>query len=1680
MEVQDWGGGLTQHEVEAIEKIKANFQVSDALAELDKKDSKTISLAELKKSAPSNPMFPWKGFSGFRLVDPRDSKEGEFDLVIITHCNVLIIELKDWNNHKVTSSNNRWYLGSKDMGKSPVSITRNKKFLLDNILKKYKSRFSNKGYIPFVHFLVVMTGNADFSKLNDEERKYTISLDDFLKMRNEKEFDGYFRPHPASKVLNKDFIIFDEIFGGSNVKPKSIKVNGYVAEDEPAFQHPNKIYNEYFAYSEHSKNDQVLLRRWDFSKIKNPEAQTSDGRFKLVSREYEVLQHLKGINEELYSACLNYKTVPQKSEMTVDHTDLFDLMPSQLRFNQFIGQTAKQIAIKDRADYVKLLLHKFVDLHDAGIAHRDLGTHSLWLSADKKVSLSGFATAFFPKKGTVGDIRDILTVSTDLVENTYPIEIHTAYQLDVRALAVLSWHILQAKRLSNDSIQSFKQDLERNDEWYSTVIKQALSEDPYINAKDFLEAFNEVRPTDEKDFSFDKDQLEPFYHNISHYRQFREDEDFIIETDEKEVYLSNGRIVKAWLNSFPVNEDYKARILYDWLQRISNLKQLSPKYIPHIHEFGVATKSGSLYMVSDFVEDGFMWSELKSLDDKLTLEHKLGVINQLIHAIEHLHGIGVTHGDLHPENIKISPIAADSDDNDYQLYLFDALDFNSNGSSNLNYEYAPSHAENATTQIRDIFAVMKMSCELLGVAWGKESDKFPDIAEVISTELSDFKSGFISLERFKDALQPKSEVQMIEIGIGNKDSFETLEIYPENEELFIQLEEGRNNNIFVRFIGLGGVFSAFFSIEKGIFDGALSPFEKDYISANDKRSSQLSIPLGLKIVSESRHNLTDLNKAILDNTNFINAIDNFITDLQESDKATNQETEIEFEPSVTAVITKPTEGLSEKDDSYSFTVKQLWQAILNTETETLPQITATDSVVWQSEDKVYVPYNGEVSPLDQFNNDDIVQALGKNIAKDKTFVYGNVDIKKSSLNELHFKPGSIKRNNTIVEDTIIYIQSKQNKTSFNRRKNALSRVLDGEAVINNLYEYFDKTCELSATHYNSTISEDDFERYDRTNEYGQTIRLNNPQRDAFEKILKYGPVSLLQGPPGTGKTEFIAAFVHYLFEKQGTQNILLVSQSHQAVNTAAERIRRHCRRLDTELDVVRFSNRSRTVSSELLDVFSENLQNSKYELLKAEKIERIQNLGLILGLEEDYLRKRAQIHFDIGQQIKRYNLLLSDKDNGKKDTENKEESKLLKTIEQNIESKIIQTNLDIDLNLRQSSIEDIYAKLIFAINKEYSVEPKESSEATELIQLTEDMLDSLSNERTNYGEFLARSRQLVVGTCVGMGQSHIGINENIYDWVIIDEAARSISSELAIAMQSGKRILLVGDHKQLPPIYTQEHKLALARRLGIPKRGEELDDALGSDFERVFQSEYGKHTCATLKTQYRMAPAIGNLVSYCFYDGLLENGKQETDIPDIYNSVPKELEACVSWLDTSSLPNASHTGASNGSSSNRVEIDIIIKLLQELQNDDELLSSDTATKCLKEGDHLIGVICMYAEQKRLLRKKFNENTWDESFRKLVKIDTVDSYQGKENRIIIVSLTRFDKQLTTGFLHLPNRTNVSLSRAMDKLVIVGATKTWESPKNKHTPLAKVLSYIKEYDDASKYSLVKLSSNKRGRK
>ena len=142
MDIEIWDGGLQEQEIEAINKIKAAF--ADTLPGKFKGGGNSLrDQLQNKLGRPQNQ--PWKGYAGFRFVDSK-GKEGEFDLVIATHCNVIIVELKDWNHEPVTANGDVWFKGDKNMGRSPVSVTRNKKFLLDNKLKRLSSRFTNKKY----------------------------------------------------------------------------------------------------------------------------------------------------------------------------------------------------------------------------------------------------------------------------------------------------------------------------------------------------------------------------------------------------------------------------------------------------------------------------------------------------------------------------------------------------------------------------------------------------------------------------------------------------------------------------------------------------------------------------------------------------------------------------------------------------------------------------------------------------------------------------------------------------------------------------------------------------------------------------------------------------------------------------------------------------------------------------------------------------------------------------------------------------------------------------------------------------------------------------------------------------------------------------------------------------------------------------------------------------------------------------------------------------------------------------------------------------------------------------------------------------------------------------------------------------------------------------------------------
>ena len=335
----------------------------------------------------------------------------------------------------------------------------------------------------------------------------------------------------------------------------------------------------------------------------------------------------------------------------------------------------------------------------------------------------------------------------------------------------------------------------------------------------------------------------------------------------------------------------------------------------------------------------------------------------------------------------------------------------------------------------------------------------------------------------------------------------------------------------------------------------------------------------------------------------------------------------------------------------------------------------------------------------------------------------------------------------------------------------------------------------------------------------------------------------------------------------------------------------------------------------------------------------------------------------------------------------------------------------------------------------------------QIIKVAAEWVERLAVDRANFEEFLAKTRALVCGTCVGIGRTQLGVAKNRYDWVVVDEAARATPTELAVAIQSGARILLVGDHRQLPPLYKQEVISHVSQVLGYHDRGA----LTRSDFQRAFLSSYGSEVGVMLQTQYRMAPAIGNLVSECFYPTPLISGRG--DAPDYFSLAPEHIAATVTWIDTSRAGKAAQDRKHKTHSyDNPFEANEIISLLRAIYGADEFMKALVAD--MGDDEKPIGVICMYADQKRLIQERFSQQDWASQFRRFVKIDTVDSYQGKQNRIIIISPTRNNLAYQQGHVESLERVNVSLSRAMERLVIVGATRMWHH-RNRESPFGSSL-------------------------
>lgn len=299
----------------------------------------------------------------------------------------------------------------------------------------------------------------------------------------------------------------------------------------------------------------------------------------------------------------------------------------------------------------------------------------------------------------------------------------------------------------------------------------------------------------------------------------------------------------------------------------------------------------------------------------------------------------------------------------------------------------------------------------------------------------------------------------------------------------------------------------------------------------------------------------------------------------------------------------------------------------------------------------------------------------------------------------------------------------------------------------------------------------------------------------------------------------------------------------------------------------------------------------------------------------------------------------------------------------------------------------------------------------------------------------------------------MGIVDHAYDWVIVDEAARASPMELVVGMQAGKRLLLVGDHLQLPPTYPVKVEEQTAQLLGVSR----AEFRRMNNFQRAFSSTYGKQVGRTLLLQYRMAENINYVVSNCFYNGALRVARESPSAE--YELLPDYLSRQVVWIDTADQGRGAfhgNAGTREGALVNEAEANAVVSIVRGIARSNAFLNSVRAADGSR---HIpIGIITMYAAQRDLIRRKLDQADWAADIRDTYTIGTVDSYQGKENRIIILSMVRNDTSRGVGFLADPERINVAMSRAQDRLVIVSSSSMWSGrPK---TPMAGVLDKVRE--------------------
>lgn len=319
-----------------------------------------------------------------------------------------------------------------------------------------------------------------------------------------------------------------------------------------------------------------------------------------------------------------------------------------------------------------------------------------------------------------------------------------------------------------------------------------------------------------------------------------------------------------------------------------------------------------------------------------------------------------------------------------------------------------------------------------------------------------------------------------------------------------------------------------------------------------------------------------------------------------------------------------------------------------------------------------------------------------------------------------------------------------------------------------------------------------------------------------------------------------------------------------------------------------------------------------------------------------------------------------------------------------------------------------------------------------------------------------------------------------FDVVIMDEASKATPPELVLPLTLGKKVVIIGDHKQLPPMIDEDEFTEALEAVGAKElvASWSKSDYKTSQFEKLFKAA-PQSFVASLETQFRMHKQIMDCINQFYIDelpnGLICGIKGEMDIPDYSVKASRwhgiEIKPFINqdnhaiWLniDSPEIQEGGHYYSNDG------EVDAIYKVIKLLTSDSSFKVYHDFMKTQREENQEIGIITFYGPQKKKLGNKFypylKPNDWKEfdkhkyenEFGIPFRINTVDKFQGMEKNILVISTVRSNRQIqidvngnrsdrpntdypkSLGFAQEHPRINVGLSRAKRLLIVIGNEK-----------------------------------------